>query len=118
MTQIVFDVDGLRGWAEIARDRGLLERARVIVGITPPASERSLNFIAKLPGVSVPDTVFARMRDAGEDAASEGVRIAVEIVEGLRSVPGISGVHVIGLGRDASVRALVREAGLFPRPTR
>ena len=118
MTQIVFDVERFAAWAEMASERGLLRRAHVIVGVSPPASERSLRFIANLPGVSVPDAVFSRLKQAGEDAAAEGVRIGVEIVNGLRSVDGVSGVHVIGLGRDASVRALVREAGLFPRPTR
>jgi hypothetical protein len=30
---------------------------------------------------------------------------------------GVSGVHLMGLGRDDLVRAVVEAAGLFPRPT-
>ena len=34
----------------------------------------------------------------------------------LRAIQGISGVHVIGLGREESVRHVIEGAGLFPRP--
>jgi hypothetical protein len=31
-------------------------------------------------------------------------------------MPGISGVHVMGLGREESVRHVIERAGLLPRP--
>jgi hypothetical protein len=30
---------------------------------------------------------------------------------------GIAGLHLMGIGRDDLVRALLEQAGLFPRPT-
>ena len=116
-TQIVYDLDALRAWAEAVRPRGIFERAFVLVGVAPPRSLRSVRFMQEhLPGVAVPDAVVGRLEAAGEDAAAEGVRLTVEIVEGLRSIPGISGVHVMGLGREATVRAVIEGAGLLPRP--
>jgi hypothetical protein len=40
----------------------------------------------------------------------------VEVITALKGIPGIAGVHVMGLGREASVRRVIEEAGLLPRP--
>ncbi len=116
-TQIVYDLDGLGEWADGLRPRGIFERAFVLVGVAPPRSLGSVRFMQeRLPGVVVPDAVVSRLEDAGEDAPAEGVRLTVEIVEGLRSIPGIRGVHVMGLGQEAAVRSVIEGSGLLPRP--
>lgn len=116
-TQIVYDVEALAGWAESVRDRGIFERMFVLVGVAPLRSPRAARFVRDhLPGVAVPDAVVRRLEEAGDDAEAEGVRIAVEVIRGLRSVPGIAGVHVMGLGREATVRRVIEEAELLPRP--
>jgi len=116
-TQIVYDLDALGEWADRLRPRGIFERAFVLVGVAPPRSLGSVRFMQEhLPGVVVPDAVVGRLEEAGEDATAEGVRLTVEIVDGLRSIPGIAGVHVMGLGREAAVRSVIEGAGLLPRP--
>lgn len=116
-TQIVYDLDALGEWADRLRPRGIFERAFVLVGVAPPRSLGSVRFMQEhLPGVVVPQPVVGRIEEAGEDAAAEGVRLTVEIVEGLRSIPGIAGVHVMGLGKESAVRAVIEGAGLLPRP--
>ena len=116
-TQIVYDVDAFGEWADSARDRGVLERAYVLAGVAPPRGPSSLRFMREhLPGVVVPDAVVARMEEAGPDAADEGVSLATEIVGRLRAMPGIAGVHVMGIGREEGVRRVIRDAGLLPRP--
>ena len=35
----------------------------------------------------------------------------------IQAIDGIAGLHLMGVGRDDLVRALLEEAGLFPRPT-
>ena len=115
-TQIVYDLDALGEWAEAIRPRGLFERMFVLVGVAPPRSAASARFMREhLPGVVVPDAVIAQLEDA-EDPAEEGVRLTVEIVKRLRSIEGISGVHVMGLGREDSVKRVIDESGLLPRP--
>jgi hypothetical protein len=37
-------------------------------------------------------------------------------VDRLRKLPGLAGIHVMAMGRDATTRDLVERAGLFPRP--
>jgi methylenetetrahydrofolate reductase (NADPH) len=116
-TQIVFDVDALRAWADIVGARGVFERAAVIVGVAPLASARQARYLDEhLPGVSVPAEHLRVLDEAGDGAAADGLRIAGEIVDALRTIEGVSGVHVIGLGREDVVRQLIDAAGLAPRP--
>jgi len=118
-TQIVYDADAFGEWADGARDRGLLDRVFVIAGVAPPRSAKSARFMREhLPGVVVPDRIVEELEEAGPDAAAHGVRLTVEIVERLRAIPGIAGVHVMGLGREESVRGVIEGAGLLPRPDR
>ncbi len=116
-TQIVFDVDALGAWADLVRPRGVFERAVVIVGVAPLRSAAQARFVQEhLPGVVVPPGLVEALGAAGPGAEAEGVRIAASVVEGLRRIDGISGVHVIGLGRERAVRQVIEATGLAPRP--
>jgi methylenetetrahydrofolate reductase (NADPH) len=72
--------------------------------------------VASLPGVSVPADVLRVLAEAGPDAEEEGSRLAIGIVNGIREISGLAGVHVMGLGQEAAVRRVVEGAGLLPRP--
>jgi methylenetetrahydrofolate reductase (NADPH) len=117
-TQIAYDVEALAAWAELLRGRGVFERAKVLVGLVPLRSASQASFMAeKLPGVHVPDRSVETLRAAGDDAEQAGTELTVEVVRGVRDLPGVAGVHIMGMGRDDLVRAVVERAGLFPRPT-
>ena len=117
MTQITYDLDALMAWSEIVRARGILERAAVLVGVAPIRSPEQARYLSEhLPGVTVPPEMVALLEQAGPDAEALGVADCVRIVDRLREVPGIAGVHVMGLGREAVVRRVIEEAGLLPRP--
>lgn len=116
-TQIVFDVDAFGEWAAGAAERGLLERVFVLAGLAVPRSPRSALYMREhLPGVAVPDRVIERLEAAGPDAEREGVRLSVELVARIKAIPGVAGVHVMGLGRGGPVRQVVQGSGLLPRP--
>jgi methylenetetrahydrofolate reductase (NADPH) len=116
-TQIVFDPDALGAWADVVRARGIFERAAVIVGVAPLRSARQARYLNEhLPGVAVPAGVIEALEAAGARAEDEGVRIATEIVGRLRSIDGLAGIHVIGLGRERAVRHVIDATGLAPRP--
>jgi methylenetetrahydrofolate reductase (NADPH) len=118
MTQIVYDLERFEAWAEEQRARGLFERAKVIVGVTPLRSAKQARFMdEKLPGVSVPAEVVAALEAAGDQASEVGLALATDLVGRLRRIAGIAGVHVMAMGRDETTRELVERAGLFPRPT-
>jgi methylenetetrahydrofolate reductase (NADPH) len=118
-TQIVYDVDALGAWADRMRPRGLFDRAKVIVGLVPLRSVRAARFMDEhLPGVSVPPAVTGALETAGEDAARVGRDLTIGLVKEMLSIDGVSGVHLMSMGRDDVVRDVVEGAGLFPRPSR
>jgi methionine synthase / methylenetetrahydrofolate reductase (NADH) len=84
VTQPVFDVDLLEAFLE------RIEHCRipVIAGIWPLTSVRNAEFMKNELRVSVPDEIINRMARASnaEEARSEGVAIAREMLERIRSV--------------------------------
>jgi homocysteine S-methyltransferase len=60
--------------------------APVIVGILPLVSLRHANFLHhEVPGISIPESTIRRLEQAGDGAAQEGVRIAVELIQQVKS---------------------------------
>jgi methylenetetrahydrofolate reductase (NADPH) len=117
-TQITFDVEALEAWFDVVRTRGILDRAKVLIGIVPLRSAKGARYMQDhLPGVSVPPDVLRALDDAGEDAAAVGLELTIDIVRRIAAIDGIGGVHLMGMGHDDAVRAVVEGAGLFPRPT-
>jgi methylenetetrahydrofolate reductase (NADPH) len=112
-TQIVFDVDAFAAWADGARERGILERMHILAGIAVVRSARSARFLGTLPGVIVPDALIRRLEAAGE--GDEGVAVAAELIRGVQAIPGIRGVHLMGLGHPEVIRAVFLGAGLADR---
>jgi methylenetetrahydrofolate reductase (NADPH) len=117
MTQIAYDLDRLAEWAEIVRPRGVFERAAVFVGVAPLRSAKQARYMNEhLPGVHVPNGLVRALEDAGPEAEALGTAQCVDIVSGLQAMQGVSGVHVMGLGREEAVRRVIEGAGLLPRP--
>lgn len=116
-TQIVFDVEAFEAWAEKARARGIFDRMFVLAGVAVARGAKAARYIRDhLPGAIVPDRVVELLEQAGPDAEAEGVRLTVEVVAKLKTIPGIAGIHVMGLGRMDPVRHVIDSAGLMPRP--
>jgi len=99
ITQPVFDLEQLERFLVKVESH----RVPIIAGIWPLVSLRNAEFLAnEVPGVSVPEAVLDRMREAssrGKEAAlAEGVRIAREMLAAVRS--RVAGVQVAApLGR-------------------
>ena len=93
ITQPVFDAAQLEKFLSSVSH----VRIPVIAGIWPLVSLRNAEFLAnEVPGVSVPESVIARMRRASEKskehATVEGIAIAREMLERVR--PDVQGVQV------------------------
>jgi len=117
-TQIAYDIEALTAWADGARARGVFERASVLVGLAPLRTVTGARFMdERLPGVRVPTAIIDALEAAGDDAPRVGLDLTVEVLGQIRTIDGVSGVHLMGMGHDDTVRAVVDAAGLFPRPT-
>jgi 5,10-methylenetetrahydrofolate reductase len=116
-TNIVYDVERFARWFEPLLQAGVAERAPVLVGVTPPRSQRMLRHLHdNIPGVEVDEATFARMDGLeGEDAKAEGVAIARDVIAGLRELPGVAGVHLMAPGWEAQALPLVAAAASLAR---
>jgi methylenetetrahydrofolate reductase (NADPH) len=112
-TQFCFDLDITRRYLARLSDAGIPERLKILIGIGPLASARSARWMNEnLFGVTVPDAVVERLEKAA-DARAEGRRICIELMQGLREVPGVSGVHIMAPNQGLeAIAQVIDESGL------
>ncbi len=117
-TQAIFDVEKFARWMEMVRDRGLHKQVYILGGVIPVKSEKALQYMQTVPGMAIPDELIKRMSAVkGKEAKQEeGVKICVEIIEQLKQVEGVCGVHIMAVMWERIVPEIVQGAGLFPRP--
>ena len=115
-TQAVYDVPKFARWMEMICDRGLDEQVHILAGIIPIRSAGMARYMRDyVSGVSVPDELVTRMEEAA-DAKVEGVNIGIELIEQMKEIPGIHGVHIMAVGWEDIVPEIVEKTGLLPRP--
>ena len=49
-----------------------------------------------------------------DQVAEQGVRLCAEIIEQIREIPGVSGVHVMAPGYEQGIPGILERAGLAP----
>jgi 5,10-methylenetetrahydrofolate reductase len=115
-TQAVFDIPRFRNWMEMACGQGLHERAYILAGIIPMKSLGMARYMKKyVAGLMIPDELISRMQQAS-DAKEEGVNISCELIDEIRDIPGVRGVHIMAVAWEEIVPEIVERAGLLPRP--
>jgi len=115
-TQAVYDLPKFSEWMGIIRDRGIDNQVHILAGVIPIRSVGMARYMRDyVSGVSVPDEIITRMEDA-EDAKEEGVKICLDIIEQLKEIPGVHGIHIMAVGWESIVPEIVEQAGLLPRP--
>jgi len=112
-TQYCFDVDWFECYMRSVRAEGLHERCHILVGVGPLVSARAAQWLRRrVPGVHIPDALIARLERSG-DPLQEGVRICAEIIQRLREIPGVAGVHVMAHKHPELVREIVAQTGVL-----
>jgi 5,10-methylenetetrahydrofolate reductase len=115
-TQGVFDVERFARFMEGVRQRGLHEKVHILAGIIPMKSAGMARYMRDyVSGLIVPNDLVERMEKA-EDAKEEGVRICLEIIEQVRQIEGVHGIHIMAVAWEEIVPVIVQRAGLYPRP--
>jgi 5,10-methylenetetrahydrofolate reductase len=117
-TNIVYDVPRFAAWLAPMVAAGVLARAPMLVGVTPPRSTRMLRHMHDhIPGIEVDDATFERMQGLeGEEAKAAGVEIAIDVVRALRELPELAGVHLMAPGWEGeAVPRVLAGAGLEAR---
>jgi methylenetetrahydrofolate reductase (NADPH) len=115
-TQAVYDVTKFKKWTQMVCDRGLDKQTHILGGVIPIRSAGMAKYMRdNVPGVSVPDEIITRMQGA-KSGKTEGTNIAIELIQQLKEIPGVHGVHVMAVGWEEIVPEIVQKAGLAPRP--
>jgi len=115
-TQCVFDVDKFAEWMELVVKDGLHKKAYILAGLTPVRSARALHYMKnEVAGMSIPDELIKRMESA-KDAKEEGIKICLEMIERIKNIEGVSGIHLMPIGWESITPIILERAGLLPRP--
>jgi methionine synthase / methylenetetrahydrofolate reductase(NADPH) len=86
LTQPVFDVEKARAFLDFYQQENGILGVPVLVGILPLVTDRHARFLHnEVPGIQIPEVIQNRMAAAGEAAALEGAKIAVELIQNLKT---------------------------------
>lgn len=86
LTQPVYEPQLAQAFLQRYADQFGALHTPVLVGVLPLYSARHAAFLHnEVPGISIPEEMQQRIRQAGEAAQREGVRIALELVEQMRA---------------------------------
>ena len=117
-TQIIYNVARFEEYMVRVRDLGLHERVHIIAGVAPIRSAGAARFMAEnVAGMDVPPAIVDRMAKTPRAAQPvEGVEICLEVIEQVRGIEGVAGIHITAINWAEIVPEIVRRAGLWPRP--
>ena len=106
-TQYCYDLPLLRTFMEEVERLGLLDKVFILVGVGPLRSAKTAEWMRKnVPGMHIPDAVIERLAGA-RDQAREGLNICVELIQSIRGIRGVSGVHIMAYRQEDSVAEIV-----------
>jgi methylenetetrahydrofolate reductase (NADPH) len=112
-TQYCYDLPLLRGFMDQAEALGLFDKVYILAGLGPLRSAKTAEWMRKnVPGMHVPDAVIARLSGA-QDQAREGRNICIELIQAVREMRGISGVHIMAYRQEESVAEIVDRSGVL-----
>jgi methylenetetrahydrofolate reductase (NADPH) len=116
-TQFCFDIPRLSAFFRWARDLGLPQKTAILVGVGPLRSARAAEWMrAHVPGVVIPDEIVRRLRGVPpEHEHDEGKKLCIEIIQQVREIEGVRGVHVMAYRQEELVAEIIEAAGLLPR---
>jgi len=116
-TQIIYNVEKFEQWMSMVREMGLHKKVSILAGVTPIRSLGMAKYMKKnVPGMDVPDELIKRLEGA-EKKKAEGINICLEVIERVKKIEGVAGVHIMAVEWEEIVPEITERAGLLPRPT-
>jgi methylenetetrahydrofolate reductase (NADPH) len=99
-TQPIFNVEEFR----VFYDKVKHVPAKVLAGVTLLKSLDFVNFLCKIPGVSIPDETVKRIANSS-DQLREGINICAETIRELKKFAG--GIHIMAIGMEDQIPAIL-----------
>jgi len=112
-TNYIYDVEIFRRYMQRVRDMGLHEKAFILAGVGPVASAKTARWMrSNVPGIHIPDAVIERLEKA-EKPGEEGKKLCIELIQQIREIEGVAGVHVMAYRREHLVGEIIEESGIL-----
>ncbi len=90
-TQPIFDLEKLGSFLKVTADIHI----PIIIGVMPLKSYKMVQYLENnLPDIFIPNHIKERMK---EKTLEEGIKIARELIEGIKKLNEISGIHIFPL---------------------
>lgn len=126
-TQLIYNVPKFKEFMKRVVDLGVHEKVYILAGVGPLKTAMAAKYMRdQVPGMDVPDEIVTRMEGAAkgiEDKKAkaaalqeEGIKICVELIQQMREIPGVAGVHIMAIEWEAAIAQITEKAGLLPRP--
>jgi len=114
-TQSVFNLDKFEKWIDEIRSRKIDKKVHILAGNSPLKSlKMTLRMKNHVPGVDIPEYIVKRMENA-KDPEKEGFNISLELINEIKKIKGIHGIHITALFWENIIPSLCIETGLLPR---
>jgi methylenetetrahydrofolate reductase (NADPH) len=111
-TNYIYDLPRFEKFMARVRDLGLDKKVFILPGVGPLASAKAARWMrSKVPGIHIPDSVIERMEKA-EKPGEEGKRICIGLIQQIKEIAGVAGIHIMAYRREHLVAEIVREAGI------
>lgn len=110
-TNLIFDYDGFVQYLEALERREVPQRVPILAGISPIRSVKAAYAMRQVPGVKIPDAVIQRM-EASVDPKEESVQITLELIDKVKTLAGVRGIHFMAVGWESIVPRLIKDSGL------
>jgi methylenetetrahydrofolate reductase (NADPH) len=65
-----------------------------------------------VPGLHIPDEVIRRLSGAS-DGAREGRQLCIDLIQEIRSLPGVSGIHLMAYRQEDSIPDIIDRSGVL-----
>jgi methylenetetrahydrofolate reductase (NADPH) len=116
-TQFIYDVPIFTRFMQKVCDFGFDKKAYILAGVGPIKSLRALEHMrGEVPGMYVPDDVVRRLHGVPSDkVAAEGLKLCSEIIQQVKEIPGVAGVHVMAFSWEDAIPEILERAGLSRR---
>ena len=112
-TQYCYDVPRLREFMRRVEDLGLLGKVFILVGVGPLRSAKAGEWMrTNVPGIHIPDSILKRVAGA-EKQAIEGRQVCVDLIQEIREIKGVSGIHMMAYRQEETVAEIIQKSGVL-----
>jgi methylenetetrahydrofolate reductase (NADPH) len=114
-THAVFDIDEFQQWLDTVKQAGLADKTAIIAGVFPLDSAEEAEFLLnKYTEFQIPAHITERLKSAGDRQAQkkEGLAICVEIINKLKNMTGLRGIHILSGGKEETLPDILSASGL------